>query len=72
MTRVLEFDAVAGPTSVRCGFDFDREGGGGRLQVVRADGVVNWATIGLILAGIAALIGSVGWFVARLNRSTTT
>ncbi|MEZ5140534.1 MAG: hypothetical protein R2702_04090 [Acidimicrobiales bacterium] len=69
VTRVLEFRAVAGTTTVQCGFDFAPERGSGRFQVVRADGPITIATIVLLVLGVAALVVSIGWFVAVVLQS---
>lgn len=67
VTRVLEFRAVAGPTSVRCGYVTSPETGGGRMQVVAANGPVSLAATLLLAGGVAAIIGAIGWFVARFR-----
>ena len=72
VTRVLEFEAVEGPTSVRCSYTFDSSGEGdsvnGRLQVVRADTPVHLASLGLLIAGIVLLVAGIGWLVALFVR----
>ena len=70
VTRVLAFDAVAGPTSVRCGYRFDLDAGNGRMQVVRGDGPIHLASLGLLVAGVGALIAGIGWFVLVTVRRT--
>jgi hypothetical protein len=72
VTRVMEFDAVAGPTSVTCSFSFSSTGSGsGRMQIVRADGPITLATTLLLVGGVAALVVSIGWFVRRITASST-
>lgn len=68
VTRVLEFEAVDGPTTVTCGYSFNPEGGNGRFQVVAADTPVHLASLGLLLGGLALLIGGICWLVAVLVR----
>ena len=43
VTRVFEFDAVAGPTEIRCGNDYGASAPGGRFQIVAARGPVTYA-----------------------------
>lgn len=72
VTRVMEFDAVAGPTSVTCSYSFSSTGAGsGRMQIVRADGPITLASTVLLVTGVAALVVSIGWFVRRITSSAT-
>lgn len=72
VTRVGQFDAVAGPTEVSCGrFAPDRGEGLGRFQVVPADGPVSLAVTALVVVGVASLAAAVGWWLLALRRADT-
>lgn len=67
VTRVLEFDAVAGRTEVRCGSKPSARDTPGRFQIVAARGPVTLATYALFAAGGTALVAAIGWFAWRVR-----
>ena len=69
VSRVIVFDAIAGPTSVTCIDEIAPSFTGGRFQVVDADGSVSVALTVTLVAGLVSLLGGAVWSVLRYRRA---
>lgn len=56
VSRVIEFDAPSGPTSVVCGDRISRRSTLGRFQVVAADGPLSKAILAGLVVGLASAL----------------
>lgn len=65
VSRVIEFDAVAGTTNVTCIDRLSPSANGGRFQIVESGGIKQ---IGLIAGALIALLGVVSLVTTVLKR----
>jgi hypothetical protein len=68
-SRVVQFDAPAGRTRVRCTDRLSPRYTGGRVQVVAVNGPVRYGLNGLAVAGALALAAGILAFVLRARRA---